>query len=415
MTVIKKFGFYAIILSLPFLLLDNLTSAQKLQEEAVAVNIEVPVRVFKEDTFIDNLTINDFEIFEDGVLQKIEAVYLINKTDIKREESELPRETARKVYSPKVARHFVMLFVVTDYLPKLGEAVDHFFDHVFFPEDSLTLITPLKTYKIRGDALKKLGKAEIARQMKSKLQKDIKLANTEYKQLVKEIENNYIKRGAFEWVGSDNKVIIRDFLEELENLRVVDEKRLLTFSEFLKNKEGQKNIFMFYQKEMLPKYNPFLENYFTSGNPAENPAVVFEILELTSFYRREITFDVKKIKQIFSDSSTHIHFLFLTKTPLQNLDVTRMEALSHHHIRYEEQSEDIYNAFNEVAAATGGYVGSSQNTAAIFQKAVEASDNYYLLYYSPRDYKNDGKFKSIKVKVKGHSFRILHRAGYLAD
>jgi ribosome-associated translation inhibitor RaiA len=251
--------------------------------------------------------------------------------------------------------------------------------------------------------------------MKSKLQKDIKLANTEYKRLIKEIEDNYTKSGEYQWVGSDNKVIIRDFLEQLESLRVLDEKKLLAFSEFLKSKDGQKNIFMFYQKEMLPKYDPFIENYFTSGNPAENPAVVFEILELTSFYRREITFDVKKVKQIFSDSSIHIHFLFLTKVPFQNLDVTRRESLSHHNIRYEEQSEDIYNAFNEVAAATGGFVGSSQNTASVFQKAVAASDNYYLLYYSPRNYKSDGQFKSIEVKVKGRSYRTLHRAGYLAD
>jgi len=54
--------------------------AQEIQEEAVAINIEVPVRVFKGKTFIDNLTIEDFEIYEDGILQKTEAVYLINKT-----------------------------------------------------------------------------------------------------------------------------------------------------------------------------------------------------------------------------------------------------------------------------------------------------------------------------------------------
>ena len=47
---------------------------QEIQEEAVAINIEVPIRVFKGNTFIDNLTIDDFEIYEDGVLQKTEAV-----------------------------------------------------------------------------------------------------------------------------------------------------------------------------------------------------------------------------------------------------------------------------------------------------------------------------------------------------
>ena len=60
---------------------------QELQYDALAINIEVPVRVFKGDRFIDNLTIDDFEVYEEGKLQKIEAVYLIKKTDIKREET----------------------------------------------------------------------------------------------------------------------------------------------------------------------------------------------------------------------------------------------------------------------------------------------------------------------------------------
>ena len=51
--------------------------SQEIQHEAVAINIEVPVRVFKGDMFIDNLTIDDFELYENGKLQEIEAVYLI--------------------------------------------------------------------------------------------------------------------------------------------------------------------------------------------------------------------------------------------------------------------------------------------------------------------------------------------------
>jgi hypothetical protein len=42
-------------------------------------------------------------------------------------------------------------------------------------------------------------------------------------------------------------------------------------------------------------------------------------------------------------------------------------------------------------------------------------ENYYLLYYTPKDYKPDGKFRSIEVKVKGKSYSITHRAGYIAD
>jgi hypothetical protein len=49
------------------------------------------------------------------------------------------------------------------------------------------------------------------------------------------------------------------------------------------------------------------------------------------------------------------------------------------------------------------------------RSAVAASENYYLLYYTPRDYKADGQFRSLQVKVKGGGYRMSHRLGYIAD
>jgi hypothetical protein len=60
-------------------------------------------------------------------------------------------------------------------------------------------------------------------------------------------------------------------------------------------------------------------------------------------------------------------------------------------------------------------VDSSANPVVSFQKAVDASDNYYLIYYSPQNYTADGKFREIKVKVKSGSYHISHRAGYFAN
>ena len=62
----------------------------------MAINIEVPVRVFKGETFIDNLTIDDFEVYEDGILQTIEAVYFIRKTEIINKEIKKEVEPIKK-------------------------------------------------------------------------------------------------------------------------------------------------------------------------------------------------------------------------------------------------------------------------------------------------------------------------------
>lgn len=68
---------------------------QEIQEEAIAVNIEVPVRVYDGNKFVENLTIKDFVIYEDGKKQEIDAVYLIKERAIQRKES-VEKETTPK-------------------------------------------------------------------------------------------------------------------------------------------------------------------------------------------------------------------------------------------------------------------------------------------------------------------------------
>ena len=81
---------YTIIFAV--LVLGLVIIAQEIQQEAVAINIEVPVRVYKGNNFVDNLTIDDFEVFEEGIPQKIEAVYLIKEEAIKRENRPEPEQ-----------------------------------------------------------------------------------------------------------------------------------------------------------------------------------------------------------------------------------------------------------------------------------------------------------------------------------
>jgi len=112
------------------LLLGMALFAQQISHETIVVNIEVPVRVFERGKFVENLTIDDFEVYEDGDLQDVVAVYLIKKTKIEREDTKIDREEARQKFAPEVSRNFVLLFEIREYLPKIGEAIDYFFDKV---------------------------------------------------------------------------------------------------------------------------------------------------------------------------------------------------------------------------------------------------------------------------------------------
>ena len=370
--------------------------AQEITHETLVINIEVPVRVFKGGEFVDNLTIDDFEVYEDGILQQIEAVYLIKKKDIERSEE-------KQKFVPETSRNYVLLFQVQDYLPKIEKALDFFFNNVILPGDSLTVFTPMKSYNFKSNALELLPKEEIVKQLKAKVRKDILMGNSEYKHLLREL------RDLMSAPGEMTLQICQIHLSRLESIRRVYEEQLLGFAQFLKAKEGQKNVFFFYQKELMPQIAPGALVQLMSLEQ-DKQHFLFQLSDLFLLYRRDIAFDVDRIKQVFSDSSISIHFLYITKIPAMSLDGRPTSAIT-----WREQSEDIFSAFSEMAKATGGMSDSSSNAADLFQKAVEASENYYMIYYSPKNYKRDGNFRNIKIKVKNKNYRITHRAGYFAN
>jgi VWFA-related protein len=376
------------------IILTFLLIAQELQHEAIAINIEVPVRVFKGSKFVDNLTIKDFEVYEDGKLQKIEAVYLIKKTNIEREETEMEKEDARKILAPALSRNFVLFFEIIDYLPKIKEAVDYFFENVLSPEDTLMVVTPVKSYKFNKKALEIAPRQEIATRLNEVLRKDITLGGQEFKNMLRDYENIFLS----EFPEDQKFSIMRIKIREIKNFRYVEEKKIQDFADFLKNMEGQKHVFLFYQKVLLP----FPEIAFETR----------EYLDLMAEVTSLASFNIEKIKKVFADSSISVHFLYITKTGQRDRSIGRLRPTE---LKMQDMSTDIFSTFKEISHATGGLVDSSTNIASSLERAVNASENYYLLYYTPKDYKADGKFREIKVKVKNKNYRIFHRSGYFSD
>ena len=375
--------------------------------------------MFKGGTFVDNLTIDDFEVYEDGKLQKIEAVYLIKKTKIERKEE-------KKKFTPETNRHFYLFFQITEYTPRIGDALSYFFQNVLIPRDSLTIVTPLKTYRMKSQALEVLSKEEIVNQLKGMLRGDAMMGSWEYRNAIYDmvsiskalgasisatsVERQYLKMDEYgnisQYAGLEIQELIMHYaalLNNLDHIRSVDQQRLMDFAKYLKDMEGQKYVFLFYQREFIPQIEPrILAQY--GDMYQDSPDVALTLSSLFGFYRREISVDINQIRQDYADSSISAHFLFFTK-PAEHISGIRMT----------EHSEDIFATFMEMAKATGGSTESSANPSFLFKRAAEASENYYLLYYAPLNYKRDGKFKNIRVKVKGKSYKVTHRAGYFAN
>ena len=391
--------------------------SQQVAEQVVVINIEVPVRVFQNGNFVDNLTIDDFEILEEGIPQRIQAVYLIKKRTVERSEE-------KKRFVPSTDRTFFLFFEISEYTSEIGDAIDYFHENVLVPGDNLIIVTPMNTYKLRNQVLEYQSRKELSRQLKELLRKESLMGNAEYRGAVQDLiglakslaasspdgpGNNAAQLDEYTLSGYGRMPVEKKLmkylntLERIRKLRRVNQKKLLDFAKVLKNNTGQKYVFLVYQREYIPQIEPSILNRYVAQYQ-DKPHVLQGLYSMSHTSRRDISFNVDLVKQAYADSSISIHFLFLTS------------AIKHvQGVYFQERSEDIFGAFREMADATGGFVDSSANPASSFKRAVEASENYYLLYYSPDDYQKDGRFKEIKVRVKEKDFKVLHRMGYFSN
>ena len=397
-----------------FCLLAISLFTQERRHEVTVLNVSVAVRVLDGNKFVDNLTKDDFELYEDGKLQNIEALYLINKKDIVRQE-------ALRGYYPSLERHYYLLFQITDYNPKLNDGIEHFVHNVIKPGDTLTIWTPQKRYNLTSDSLQAIPKEQISKEMQKIIRKDTQISASYYRELMRELKRLVRAMSSTQGSGRTGSISdmesdittsgsldylltsYRENLQKIEELGTFDEENLIKFAEVLKRKEGENIVFYFCQREYRPEISSNtlakMQDRFQ-----DDPNIMGQLQELFQYYHKTVVFKEENINNVFADSSILFNLIFMNKTP---------EFVSGIYMR--EQSEDVFGAFSKAAEATGGSVETSQDPALGFKNALDLSDFYYLIYYSPRDYKSDGKFKQLSVKVKNINYRILHRAGYFAN
>jgi len=284
----------------------------------------------------------------------------------------------------------------------------------------------MKTYRMKPNSFRSLTRGQVTEQLNSILRRDTLTGSSEYRAALADLETlakaladkmtDFQDQTSDKFAETATSLTFKEtpfdetlnmystLLSRLDNLRLMDQVKLLDFAKVLKNEEGQKYVYLFYQREFLPKIEPrilyaYMERF--QDRPDLNQAMqgIFE------FYRRDVLVNIDLVKHSYADSSIAVHFLFITAPPPRQVPG----------VVYHEQSEDIFSAFQEMARATGGFSAVSQNPAYLMKSAIEASENYYLLYYSPRPYARDGKFHQISVRLKGKGYRISHRLGYYAN
>jgi hypothetical protein len=103
-----------------------------LQETVRVVNVEVPVRVHYRGKPVDNLTKNDFKLFEKGKQQDIHG-FILKRKKINVQELKL---NAEQVMTRK-QRFFVLVFRFTHYNDDIKKGLDYIFDTILTDTDQL--------------------------------------------------------------------------------------------------------------------------------------------------------------------------------------------------------------------------------------------------------------------------------------
>jgi VWFA-related protein len=389
----------------------------QISHEVRVINVEVPVRVFAGDKFADYLKLNDFEVLEDGVPQKIDALYLVRKTAVERKDVPAVEPKVGEIVNlPDTSRYFYLIFSLADYDQKIPEALSYFFKSVLRSGDHLFIITPRAVYDMKKEAIGTVSIEATVDRLKKIIRNDIRIGNNAYRAVISDLKR-MVQVGGIE-KATDDKIWdaeeeftaygsgdIREYFQKLrsdvtilENLRPLKEEKLLQFAESLKKINGRKLVIIFYQKETVP-----IMRWSYLMTIEDDPVIKLYITDLFDQFNRAAMMDVPRLKQAFSDSTISLYFSYLTNSE-SDLHLNQMA----------EHTEDVFRSFDAVAKATGGTTSSSANTAFLMLQAAQAADNYYLLYYSPKNKTVDQKFRSITVRVKSGNYRIAHLEGYFA-
>jgi len=405
---------------LPFIILGfmllSLVSSQsraqekaKIQEEVTVTAVEVPVRVLHKGEIVKGLTKEDFEVYENGVKQKITVFEAVSR--------KIVAETAspQAIIKPSKKRFFILIFNIFDYSKAVGEAIDYFFKNFFHPGDKLIIVTEDKLFNIeRGESL-----SEMISNLKETLKK-YKLISTaetykDYKDLKYEADRlRAILRGEIGPVGMRWDQAIINFYDNYQRVWTNYRRQYLfpdlglyrSIIKRVKQFEGEKWAICFQQREMFPKLKNegplefeirnLLDSKIDPRDQVKVQIVLGKQMELQRIYNITNNFPTNALKNLFMETNITFH-LILLKT---------FRTVLSQDFELKEVAQDYEDCFRQISASTGGSVTFSNKVTEALKKAAEVEDYYYLLVYSPKE-NQEAKERKIEVKVKRNGVDVI--------
>ena len=391
-------------------------------EEVAVYNVEVPVRVLFKGKPVENLTKEDFTVYERNKEVKINGFFIKRKT-IKINQPTRPLETQTKEISLSPSRvtprTFVLTFNITDYNMNFQKAMDHLFDKILQPTDHIIIFANDVTREYTS--LKDIAsiKSQILNELRNESQK-ARIRLIQYiKNLETELRVNDFRQGAIEArnnLGQDaaNKLIT--FLqkcllrwEEYKKIYLLPRvDRFYYFARYLKRVQGEKYVLNFYQFELFPKIRlssrtmhkiGVIANALLNTNDAyrnwQGNTINKTLNQLNVGYDLNSGFPNEEITKLFYNVDATFHSFFIR--PL-------IPSL-HEDFEYMKVASDLENVLKGITDLTGGKNISSNDLVNSLDIVSELEDVYYIITYVPQNPKKAGK---LKIKVNNKKYKVLY-------
>lgn len=263
--------------------------------------------------------------------------------------------------------NYIFIFHVSDYNSKLSDAVEYIFKDVIKPEDQLTIFSPVKPYSFSKKTRSSQSKEKLIELTKNVLKKDIELGMSNYKEILIQMKQlvvgigaglgitNESGPGAFPLGLKANLVSYRQLLDEMRNLRKLNENLFLKIAEKLKNLKEKNYIYIIYQKELR-----IIPGHVVMETLRNNKDIGFDAMEVFRQDENKEFINIKKVSKALNESAITLNFLYI-KANEKRLSGTELK----------EFSGDVYSIFSKLAKATGGVVCATSNPRAALKKTIK--------------------------------------------
>jgi len=261
---------------------------------------------------------------------------------------------------------YIVIFQLTDYNSKVADTVEYIFKDLIQPQDQLVLITPVKPYTFSQKTRQSQTPEKLIKLTQNVLKRDIVSGTANYHQILNRMTQLVLEIGS--GVGDTSSggggmgatltnvntiknqlVTYRQLREEMKSLRKLDEKLFIKFCEIFK----KGIIYVVYQKELQ-----VIPDRDVMEALRNNLDVRFDAMEVFLQENTGEFLDVTKLGQMLSDAAITLHFFYI-KSRETKRQGTEMK----------EFSNDVYNAFSNLAKTTGGIVETTSKPEAAFKKA----------------------------------------------